>query len=177
MTYWFTSDEHFNHEKTITTFIFRPFKSVEEMNEIIILKHNERVKEDDIVFHLGDFKMSSQGPTTHELKKRLNGHHFFIKGNHDKNNGNNTPVQYVVIETYGKKVLLIHRPEDAEGILELNPHIDLAFVGHVHNNWKVRNRMINVGVDVWDYYPIHAKQLLKYYHSERKGVAGEYEYL
>lgn len=26
--------------------------------------------------------------------------------------------------------------------------------GHVHDTWRVRDRMINVGVDVWDYHPI-----------------------
>ena len=26
--------------------------------------------------------------------------------------------------------------------------------GHVHEKWKVKGRMINVGVDAWDFYPI-----------------------
>ena len=33
----------------------RPFKSAEEMNKVIIRKHNERVKPEDTVFFLGDF--------------------------------------------------------------------------------------------------------------------------
>lgn len=27
--------------------------------------------------------------------------------------------------------------------------------GHVHNSWKVKDRQINVGVDVWDFLPVH----------------------
>jgi calcineurin-like phosphoesterase family protein len=26
--------------------------------------------------------------------------------------------------------------------------------GHVHNSWKIRGKMINVGVDVWDFTPV-----------------------
>jgi len=26
--------------------------------------------------------------------------------------------------------------------------------GHVHNNWRFKDNMINVGVDVWDYFPV-----------------------
>lgn len=169
MMYWFTSDEHLNHENIITKFVFRPFKSVEEMNDAIVSRHNERVKEDDVVFHLGDFKLSAQGQNTHDLRKRLNGNHVFLRGNHDKNNGMNTPIRHIVIETFGKKVLLVHRPEDAIDIMNVDKSIDLAFVGHVHEKWKVRDKMINVGVDQWNFYPVHAKQILKAYSQITKG--------
>jgi calcineurin-like phosphoesterase family protein len=26
--------------------------------------------------------------------------------------------------------------------------------GHVHEKWKSKGKMINVGVDVWDFYPV-----------------------
>ncbi len=26
--------------------------------------------------------------------------------------------------------------------------------GHVHQHWKHQGRMLNVGVDVWDFYPV-----------------------
>lgn len=32
--------------------------------------------------------------------------------------------------------------------------------GHVHNQWTVRDRQINVGVDVWDYCPVNAKTII-----------------
>lgn len=38
-----------------------------------------------------------------------------------------------------------HRPADEGGWL---------LHGHLHNTWLVRERMINVGVDVWDYAPV-----------------------
>lgn len=162
--YWFTADEHFNHENIINLFVYRPFKSVEEMNNTIINRHNERVKANDTVFHLGDFKVTNQGDNAHDLEKKLIGKHIFIAGNHDRNNGCNSPIKHCVINTYGKTILLIHRPEDAEIILA-GGGVDLAFVGHIHEKWIVKNNMINVGVDAWDYYPVNAKQVLKYFYK------------
>jgi calcineurin-like phosphoesterase family protein len=31
--------------------------------------------------------------------------------------------------------------------------------GHVHEAWKINGRMINVGVDVWDFTPVHIDQI------------------
>jgi calcineurin-like phosphoesterase family protein len=31
--------------------------------------------------------------------------------------------------------------------------------GHVHDAWKMKDRQINVGVDVWDYKPVHFEQI------------------
>ena len=31
--------------------------------------------------------------------------------------------------------------------------------GHVHERWQERDRMINVGVDAWDYRPVAEEQL------------------
>ena len=53
MNYWWTSDYHFSHANIIK-YCDRPFESVEEMNEAIIKRHNERVKPEDTVFFLGD---------------------------------------------------------------------------------------------------------------------------
>jgi calcineurin-like phosphoesterase family protein len=33
--------------------------------------------------------------------------------------------------------------------------------GHVHNLWKVKDKMINVGVDVWDYKPVSVDQIME----------------
>lgn len=41
------------------------------------------------------------------------------------------------------------------------PDDTYMLVGHVHEAWKVHGRVINVGVDQWDYAPVSADQLLK----------------
>ena len=140
------------------------------MNAEIIRRHNERVKPGHTVFHLGDFKFTSNGPNVHELMQSLNGNHVFVAGNHDKHNGLNTPLKHCVIQSYGKTILLVHRPEDAEVIMA-GGGIDMAFVGHVHDKWKFSENehpaMVNVGVDQWDFYPVDAKQILKAYKKWR----------
>jgi calcineurin-like phosphoesterase family protein len=166
---WFSSDFHFNHYNIITKFVFRPFRTVEEMNREIIARHNSRVKPDDNFFFLGDFKVTTQGQNFHELKKQLNGNHIFIRGNHDKNNGCNTAINYVVIQQYGKTVVLTHKAEDAEFMMQYRD-IDFAFVGHSHDVWKFKENMVNVGVDQWNFYPVDAKQIFKAYTKWNKEV-------
>ena len=38
---------------------------------------------------------------------------------------------------------------------------DYLIHGHVHDDWKIQGREINVGVDVWDYAPVSDDELLQ----------------
>ena len=49
---FFTSDTHFHHANIIR-FCDRPFRDVEEMDEILIRNWNEVVGPEDTIFHLG----------------------------------------------------------------------------------------------------------------------------
>lgn len=88
MNYWWTSDYHFGHFNIIR-YCGRPFETVEEMDKVIIRKHNERVKPEDTVFFLGDFifKGGKEGgeERCRAFEKKLNGKVVFIEGNHDRN--------------------------------------------------------------------------------------------
>ena len=79
---WFTSDLHFGHQNIIK-FCNRPWKTVEEMNEGLIANWNSVVKDDDIVFDLGDFAFAPNSKWK-EILSRLNGIHYLILGNHAK---------------------------------------------------------------------------------------------
>ena len=50
---YFTADNHFGHENIIR-FCNRPWKTAEEMDEAMIALWNERVRNNDTVFILGD---------------------------------------------------------------------------------------------------------------------------
>ena len=50
---YYTSDTHFLHEN-ILGYCSRPFKNIEEHDEALIKRWNEKVPEDGLVFHLGD---------------------------------------------------------------------------------------------------------------------------
>lgn len=149
MKYFFTSDTHFGHTNIIE-YTCRPFKSVEEMDECIIKRWNDRVKPEDIVFHLGDFCIKGN---YNKYSERLNGTIIWIKGNHDKK-----PIIHDMIIEYGGHMWhLAHDPDDCHGEFNL--------CGHVHEMWKVKKEedrvYVNVGVDQHNFYPITIKQILE----------------
>ena len=53
---YFISDTHFNHSNIIK-YTNKLFKDVIEMNNTIINNWNSIIKEDDTIFHLGDFAL------------------------------------------------------------------------------------------------------------------------
>lgn len=79
---FFTSDHHFGH-KNIIKYANRPFSSVEEMNEVMIERWNEKISTGDTVYHLGDFALCSPNQLT-TIIDRLNGKICLLKGNHEK---------------------------------------------------------------------------------------------
>lgn len=78
---FFTSDTHFCHENIIK-YCKRPFRSIEENDEELIRRWNEKVPEDGIVFHLGDVAFGNRERIDYVLK-RLNGKIYLVIGNHD----------------------------------------------------------------------------------------------
>ena len=76
-----TSDTHFQHTNIIK-YCRRPFKDVEENDEEIVRRWNEKVPTDGIVFHLGDVGFGSS-KVIDDLLHRLNGKIYLVIGNHD----------------------------------------------------------------------------------------------
>ena len=161
MNYWWTSDYHFSHFNIIR-YCNRPFKTAEEMNRVIIRKHNERVKPEDTVFSLGDFifKGGKEGGEERyrEFERKLNGKFIFIKGNHDRNNSLRTIIDKVYIHYGSKDICMAHRPENAD------PDVPINLCGHVHQHYKVKrlndkSLIVNLSVDVWNYYPVSFKEI------------------
>lgn len=83
--YWFTSDEHYGHRNIILpSYCNRPFKHVDEMDNILINNHNDLVKDDDVVIHAGDFTLEKDKQKVYgKYINRLKGKHVFLKGSHD----------------------------------------------------------------------------------------------
>ena len=175
MRYFFTSDRHLGHANIIK-YCARPFRDIEHMNREIIRRWNERVKSEDIVYHIGDFcfKNSKGGklgegqplPSSYWLKQ-LNGYIIFIKGNHDKNNSTKTITERLVIGYANRRINLVHDPDKADFNYPIN------FTGHVHEKWNIRRfekgfkytDCINVGVDAWNFYPVTFDELMKRYYQ------------
>ena len=118
-----TSDTHFNHITMIKEG-WRNFKTVKEMNSVIINQWNSAVAPGDTVYHLGDVFIGKRGHL--QLLSRLNGNIIFIKGNHDSNSL--THVKNIIIQHKGKDLDLVHNPADATFMGDFIIH------GHIHKN-------------------------------------------
>lgn len=183
MALWFTSDEHYDHRNVIK-YCARPFTDVDAMREEMIRRHNARVAHEDDVWHLGDFSLSES--TVPLVLPRLNGRHHLVTGNHDgvhpmrskalkyldlyKQAGFVTIIEKMKIELPGVgEVLLCHMPYTGDsGVVDRyekwRPRRGVEAVllhGHVHEKWRVREGMVNVGVDVWDFSPVSVEQIVK----------------
>ena len=80
---YYIADRHFYHKNLLTEMDNRGFKSVEQMNEVMIEKWNKKVHARDEVVILGDLSLGN-GKETNEILCRLKGRLCLIRGNHDE---------------------------------------------------------------------------------------------
>ena len=92
----FTSDLHFWH-KNICKYCNRPYNTVEEMNQGIIDNWNSVVKDDDIVYLLGDMGFCGI-EKLRSLISQLKGHIRLVQGNHDSDKVVNRLIEEGLIE-------------------------------------------------------------------------------
>jgi len=176
INYFVYSDTHFGH-KNILKYDNRPFLNIKIHDEKLISNWNKQVGEDDVIFFLGDFALSSKW-YMYSIMERLNGIKYFIKGNHDKKDTIKMykeygklllPIQKIVI--YKQVFILCHYPiESWEG---RNAQRSIHIHGHCHteNTKKFENRY-NVSANRVDYIPVNVnrfKQIkLKYEPNDTK---------
>ncbi len=151
MTVWFTSDTHFAHRNVIE-FCKRPFASIEEMDEEIIRRWNERVEPGDRVYHLGDFAFGDHDP----YLSRLNGMKKLVIGNHDGGRWRKATLWHscerlAEVETNGVRFVLCHY---AMRVWRNSHRGALHLYGHSHGSIQPDSSSLDVGVDCWDFRPI-----------------------
>ncbi len=115
---YYISDMHFYHERLIENMDCRPFENVEQMNETMIRRWNEKVRPKDEVVILGDLSMGNV-KETNALLERLNGLLYLVVGNHDRrylDDPSFKKERFVWIKPYAemkdnkRKVVLSHYP-------------------------------------------------------------------
>jgi calcineurin-like phosphoesterase family protein len=177
MATWYTSDLHLGHANIIG-YSNRPFPDVEAMNVALIDAWNDTVGDDDEVWVLGDFALGRIDATL-PLAGELRGSKRLLCGNHDRCWSGLGPKSerwtdryleagfdevhqgQVTLEVAGREVLACHFPYfgdsgDRDRYPDARPADRGQWLlhGHVHERWRQRGRMINVGVDAWSYRPV-----------------------
>lgn len=155
MKTFFIADMHFGHTNIIK-YCNRPFNSTDEMDNIIIDNWNSTVKNNDVVWILGDISIYSRKRTS-EILSKLNGIKKLIRGNHDnftdefyRSCGISFVSKYPVL--LKKFFILSHAPIDIE-----DSSVVYNIYGHVHNNPDFLTETNNsrcVSVERCDYRPI-----------------------
>ena len=157
------SDTHFGHSNILkftdsnTGNKVRPeFSCVEEMNEVMVDRWNSIVRDEDIVYHLGDVYFGDG----HKVLSRLKGRKRLILGNHD-----NGKASY--LQNYFQKILmwrmfpdfncvLTHVPIHESGMYSVTYNLH----GHIHQNASPTDRHINCSVEVQNYTPRCIEELI-----------------
>jgi calcineurin-like phosphoesterase family protein len=174
---FFHSDWHFNHAFVAET---RGYSSAAEHDEALIERINSRVTKRDHIWVLGDLFMGSVSAGLEKIQ-RVNGVKHLVLGNHDPGHPmhrKSLPHTRRFLDVFdsvslheqtrlpgGRKVLLSHFPykgdhhaQDRHRQWRLRDEGDWLIHGHVHDQWWVEGRQVNVGVDQLK-YPIEATTL------------------
>jgi calcineurin-like phosphoesterase family protein len=158
---WFTSDTHFGHAnflnfKDDAGEPVRPFKSVQEMDGLMIERWNEVVRDGDKVYHLGD--VSFDRKNLPHVMAQLRGRKRLVLGNHDD-------LKTYKLAEYFQKVSMwrmftefgfvcSHVPlREDQMRAPINVH------GHIHHRPSPSPRHICVCVEQTDYRPIHLDEI------------------
>ena len=179
MKNFFTSDTHFNQQRTLTL-SRRPFDSLEEMNTALVNNWNKIVSNEDTVYHLGDF-----GDPT--FLKYLNGKIIYlIPGNYEDREGEIDRLKAQDTNNrlkVGKRHAL-HHLEDTDLWMTHEPVTKFPYddpllygrdkfflFGHIHRLGMIKRNGLNVGVDCHYFKPIGMDTI----HFYKEAVRGFYD--
>lgn len=173
---WFTSDLHFGH-KRIIDYCHRPWNNLEEMANGLIANINSVVSKDDDLYILGDLSFYGTGRTS-DLVRKINGNKVLVRGNHDSIGTVEKAIAVGLVDVIKSGVMdlgpyrvnISHYPyrgdsgpEDRYPERRLPDDGNWLLHGHVHETWRIKpeERMINVGVDVWNFMPISELDVIR----------------
>lgn len=178
---WFVSDTHYNHKNIclgtsnwVDKSKTRDFLTLEEMNSAIVENINNNVKENDILFHLGDFSFGGLD-SIFEFREKIKCKNIhLILGNHDHHilkNKNNTQSLFKSVNNYEHLVVginnvkhtfvLMHYPIASwdgltNGVMHLHGHV------HLFNDERLGpGKMMDVGMDGNNLTPISIEEVVE----------------
>lgn len=200
---YYIADTHFGHENVIKydnrEGSGRKFDSIFEHDETIIKNWNEKVKNGDNVYILGDFSWYN-ATATKEILETLNGQKFLIRGNHDRwaKDGAckkllNAIYDYKQIRDGDETLILSHYPimmwnGQHRGAIHLYGHVHNSdeendyqeFIRILNERYKSRDKYfkemvaINVGCMNIDYTPMSLEELLDMRKKNERNIIEKY---
>lgn len=166
--YYFTADEHYGHANIIK-YCSRPFKSAEEMDQVLIVRHNSVVTPKDTTVHIGDFCEPKDRPFAESIIKQLNGQHIFLPGSHDHWLNRGPAKKDLRIE----QIIWTHNHKnDGKSHVIVCCHYAMRswprshyntwqLYGHHHGNVPPYGLQLDVGVDTNNFYPYSLKEIFE----------------
>lgn len=182
---WFTSDTHYDHKnicRATTQWkdsdnLTRDFKSLDQMNDELVFWINNRVGQDDILFHLGDWSFNGFENIRKFRERIVCKNIHLILGNHDhhiERNKENIQSIFSSVNEYlsldvkweGKdrfehaQFILMHYPIASwngmnDGVIHLHGHV------HLPKHLRVAaGKAMDVGVDGNNMDPISMEEVL-----------------
>ena len=178
---YFIADTHFGHENIIRM-CHRPFNNIEQMNKKIIENWNSKIKGNDHVYILGDMFFRCKDPE--QILRVLKGKKHLIVGNHDGWAKNHELQKYFVsIDNYlefsdGKNYLVLsHYPmlsyhhEKHKNTYMIHGHIHADTDANFFPLLANRERILNAGVDINDFFPVTIEELIGHNRAFKESAA------
>ena len=171
---FFTADLHLYHNNIID-YVSRPFGSTNEMHSSITKAFNSVLTTDSDLYIVGDITLlaSEFCGRIRKCLSAINGRKHLIVGNHDLwrvrnylEAGITTLHSAGSFKYEGIRFFMMHDP--AEYICIENG-TNVLLCGHIHTLFKhlfPKKRIINVGVDVWEYKPVSIEQIMQIVRGE-----------
>ena len=156
---FFTSDQHYGNNMIIE-YCNRPYKNSSIMDKDLIKKHNSKITNEDTVYIIGDLTFHKR-EFAEKIISKLNGQKHLIMGNHDILK----PFTYLELGILSVHTSLEIFTEKGNFILVHDPAISQIdrsktfLCGHVHDLFLRQKNCINIGVDVWNMYPVSLEQI------------------
>ncbi|MET4687608.1 metallophosphoesterase family protein [Sinorhizobium fredii] len=157
---FYLADTHFFHHR-ILAMCNRAFSSIDEHDEAIVSRWNSVVRDDDIIYHLGDFgfHLGLNSERVRSLFHRLKGRKHLIIGNHDVDKKGTLhptlaaldwaarPEHALRTRDGGRDVYMSHY---AARVWPSQQHGAVHFYGHSHGRLPGQGLSRDVGVDLPD---------------------------
>ncbi|HEV2545346.1 MAG TPA: metallophosphoesterase [Methylobacterium sp.] len=178
---WFTSDTHIGHKGILSGRMDRPrpFPTIEAHDEYIVAMWNNRVRDEDIVWHLGDFAYGGGHTYARSVFDRLRGRKHLIVGNHE---GQGLRLPWAAPPVQACRVTVqdpgMSRPVGcwlSHYSHRTWPNVwrgDLHLYGHSHGALPGTARSCDVGVDCWGFRPVRLSEVMEVLDEQAAREAG-----